>query len=437
MSVGFVLALAWCTQALAASVAGSVWDAYLVTPIQGIHVGVVDASAASGPEVAACVTNAGGQYQVDGLADGTYLVRYSDPLGRYYPQWFDHVDSPDAATAIEASGSVAVTADADLDALVVKARVELEPAQLDDPAMSTPFLGDVVDLSTYADDAIWGDPLPDLNVILQKSADRHTWSDVTIASNDYHDGTYQAELTPVALGDCYYRFTVHDAVDVVATASADVLVRPVMRPTRWGSAQFTSSGSSDATMSFGSDATARATLFDYLGDPAHLPVHIEYSLDGVTWRDENAIVIPPVGEYSATYEAHLRAWAPYYRFVCSGKGYDAGSVSPVLTVRMPWRVGAPRITPSRPRAGKSMNVWGYLQPRAAGRAVQLVVQRRSGGRWRGVTTTKAASGVWAAYETKYSSRLKLRRGSYRVRATARGDGIHFEGSTRWVTFTVR
>lgn len=422
--------------AYAASLSGHVGDSYLTTPIQGAHVEVINGDSSSNAVVASATTLVDGSYHVSGVPDGSYLVYFSDPLGRYFPQWYDHASVIGDAAAIDMAGSAAYVADADLDAFAVKVRATLSAAALDDPAMANSFLGDTVSLSTSAQDAIWGDPITDLRVILQQSTDRRTWTDVGPASHDNYDGTYQAQFAATVAGSRYYRFAIHDAPDAEATSSADVAVSVVGHPTSWSEVWIDGGWGAEATTTVGSRMAVHGVLIDGAGHPISYAsgVTLEYSYDGVVWNPTWERVDPGA---NGAYAAFAGESAPLYRFHYPGGGNVWGSVSRNLVFRMPWKVQYLSTSPSKPRANRTFTLSGIIRPRADGKKLKLQIQRWNGRRWADYRTVWAGTHFFDFESTTFSAKTKLRAGRYRVRAIAAADAYRLEGSSGWTGFSAR
>lgn len=80
------------------AISGRVTEAESEIPLTGIDVSVVEA--VSGDLVGTRSTDGSGAYVVGGLAVGDYRVRFSDPSGRHFPEWFDDASTFSSATPV-------------------------------------------------------------------------------------------------------------------------------------------------------------------------------------------------------------------------------------------------------------------------------------------------------------------------------------------------
>jgi len=94
-------------------ISGTVTDAN-GAPLAGVAVTVIDDNGF--PFNNQAVTDQNGQYLVDRLAAGAYVVRFDDPTGTYLDEIYDNVFSFDEATPVAVGASVVTGIDAALDA---------------------------------------------------------------------------------------------------------------------------------------------------------------------------------------------------------------------------------------------------------------------------------------------------------------------------------
>lgn len=80
------------------AISGRVTEAESGIPLAGIEVSVVEA--VSGDPVGSSSTDGSGAYTVGDLTTGDYRVRFSDPFGRHFPEWFDDASTFSSATPV-------------------------------------------------------------------------------------------------------------------------------------------------------------------------------------------------------------------------------------------------------------------------------------------------------------------------------------------------
>jgi hypothetical protein len=180
-------------------------------------------------------------------------------------------------------------------------------------------------------------------------------------------------------------------------------------------------------------------LTGVLTNAARLPfvgarIVIESSADGVSWTCLATVLTGPTGRFSvrSTPSRRVGVRARYVAAPAFLSGY-----STVTTVAPRVRLTAPAI-PSKARHGRSFSVSGTLAPRHATGVGTVVVrvQRRVSGHWVDHTVVPATCRN-SSCGSKYSAALKLRAGSWRVRAEAAADGAHAAGASSWSTFRFR
>jgi hypothetical protein len=415
--LGFLLAGA-ATAYATGTIQGTVRDSYLSNPVNGVLVTVVEAANADSL-VATTSTATDGTYRFTGLAESSYYLYFSDPALRYWPQWYDWVDTFADATSIDTTASSVFVADVRVDGVHVKLRSRLDTAAVSADSSATPFLGQAVTLETTATDALWGDPLTGMRVYLQSSADRSTWTTVGPADGSNYDGTYRSTFTATSVAVRYYRFSIGDASDSVATASPDVRIAPKVPATSWQGATLEGTATTDIVAAASQPVTIRGRLLDHAGVPMiGANVVLELSADGVNWTTGPAAsaVTTVAGEYHATVRAG--DWT-FYRFAFRSTGYDLSSVSGRVMIRAPWaiRVTAPRHV----KPGKRFFIEGRLNP-GSPRAIQVrvSVQRLVGKTWRGYRTY-VGIGKKQGNNTFFNVRPTLPKGEYRFRVSAPAD----------------
>ncbi len=80
------------------AISGTVTEAGSGIPLAGIDVSAVEA--VSGDPVGSSVTDGSGAYTVGDLATGDYKVRFFDPSGSHFPEWFDDASTISSATPV-------------------------------------------------------------------------------------------------------------------------------------------------------------------------------------------------------------------------------------------------------------------------------------------------------------------------------------------------
>ena len=97
---------------LRGAMAGTVTDTATTLPLAGVWVAVMRAT--DGHGVAGATTDASGQFTIDGLGLGDYIVVYIDPSGRHAFEFHDDASDFSHATPLTVTGSHTTTADAAL-----------------------------------------------------------------------------------------------------------------------------------------------------------------------------------------------------------------------------------------------------------------------------------------------------------------------------------
>ena len=101
----------------------------------------------SGAEVGSDLTDATGNYRIEGVAPGTYVVQFTDPVGEYLSEW--NADKPDRASAdavevgVDTVVSVNAALAADPEAAIDPATVDISGAVTD--SSGAPVVGAVVE----------------------------------------------------------------------------------------------------------------------------------------------------------------------------------------------------------------------------------------------------------------------------------------------------
>jgi hypothetical protein len=104
-------------------------------------------------------------------------------------------------------------------------------------------------------------------------------------------------------------------------------------------------------------------------------------------------------------------------------------VTPTLTLKLSG------LTKGALTLGKRVTAKGTVTPTSlAGDKVTLTVQRKSGTKWRKVTSLAATIGASGAYSCKYKPATM---GSYRIRATIAKSAANTAAATKWLTFKVK
>jgi len=168
---------------------------------------------------------------------------------------------------------------------------------------------------------------------------------------------------------------------------------------------------------------------------AGVPVFVQSSTNGKTWKTVTTRVTDAQGAVSASV---LPRSATHYRLAHGAKagffgGQGSGSVKAVPQVSLSKPSG-----PSKARSGKAFTSTGFLKPKHASGSKQVLIKayRWNGKKWVYKKTIKAKATNFKSY-TKYTARLSLTKGTWRIRAHHPADSLNASTYTAYRKIKVR
>jgi hypothetical protein len=190
------------------------------------------------------------------------------------------------------------------------------------------------------------------------------------------------------------------------------------------------------TPAWGKATAVKGTLRSADGSPfVGATVSLERSIDATSWTRVGSALTGMTGAWTISYRptracrlrVRLSASDPFISAVAGEK-----AVAPHAGLRAPDK-------PSTAGCGVPFEVSGKLLPRhaAGSQTVLLRFQRRTrNGTWVEVLTA-AATNRDSGTATRYSAGVKLKAGSWRVRAETAADALHAATTAGWFRITVR
>ncbi len=182
--------------------------------------------------------------------------------------------------------------------------------------------------------------------------------------------------------------------------------------------------------------SAKLTRDSSAGAPlAGRKVRLQSSANGKTWATIATLTTNGAGEVSRT---RLPRTTRYYRFIYDGtSGLYLGKTSN-------WVKIAPGVSVTRPsgpsvvRPGRTFTSTGYLKPKHKSGTKPVVVKayRLESGNWVYKKGFKATASNYRSY-TKYSARVKLTKGVWRIRTHHRADALNSSTYTSYRYLVVR
>jgi hypothetical protein len=161
---------------------------------------------------------------------------------------------------------------------------------------------------------------------------------------------------------------------------------------------------------------------------------LERSCDGTKWVAAASTTTGQKGAYSLGY-APSRSCQLRVKFAPPNT-YIAATSTPVAVIPKPG-LHAPD-SAKQSKTGQSVTVGGKLDARhpAGAHTVTLHLQQFGASGWTDALTTFAVNANSGA-GTRYSRKLTLAAGKWRVKASCDADSLHAAESTRWTQFTVK
>ena len=181
---------------------------------------------------------------------------------------------------------------------------------------------------------------------------------------------------------------------------------------------------STSALAYGSSLTLNGTLTD---DQGHgllgRPVRVEAKYNGATgWTLLGTKTTDGAGGFRLTYKPDKTAT---YRALFLGDVSHLTQTSSYRTASVrPW-IRTP-VAPKTMRTSRYYTVYGFLKPKHAKKTypVRIYKWRKTTSGWVSYGSVKAKASDYSTY-TKYASRMRLgRKGTWRLRAYAPGDGAH-------------
>lgn len=190
------------------------------------------------------------------------------------------------------------------------------------------------------------------------------------------------------------------------------------------------------TIKAGEEVTVTGTLKSVTGAViGQADVVLQSSPDGKKWTPILSTKTLASGTYQ--FPAVKPKNLTYYRVWFNGDAKNFKGLSQTMTVKVKPVVGTP-VAPSTARAGKAFSVYGSLKPvhTAGTKPVRVYKYKKVGTKWVKKGYVKATASDYKSY-TRYKVKMKLTKGTWRLRAYAPADGQHVKAwSSKYRTVKV-